>query len=60
MKIKDVIEILKQLPPDAPFCMQDPYSDTGSTEVVSIHRERAAYKSEEGHRESHDTVIYVQ
>ncbi|MCS4089200.1 hypothetical protein FHT76_000789 [Rhizobium sp. BK176] len=60
MNVGEVIETLKQLPPDAPFCRVDPYSDTGLTEIVSIHRERGAYKSEEGQRVHSDMVIYVR
>lgn len=59
MKIKDAIELLSQLPPDAPFCRLDPNSAT-IVEIVSIHRERTLYKSEDGHEASRDVVIYVR
>lgn len=58
MNVREVIETLKDAPPDAPFCMPDDHGNL--KEVASLPRERTTYKSEKGHTASSDTVIYVR
>lgn len=58
MNVREMMETLKDAPPDAPFCMPDGQGNL--REVVSLHRERTTYKSEQGHTASRGTVIYVR